>query len=335
MIKTPEALHKGDCIDLIAPSFGCSSEPYFSRLEKAISNFSKWGYKTRANKNVYLSDGLIASNSPRDRAEEFMDSYLSEESKLILSVGGGEVMMDMLPYVDFKRIKNSKPKWFMGFSDNTNLSFLLPTLANVKAIYGPNAPSFISSKPSNSEKDALRLLSNDFTKYETYPKWGYPPKEAKNPLAKTKLNREEKIINFGLKEEKGILLGGCIDVIASLIGTKFDNVVRFNKENGPLIWMLESCDLNPLSFYRILNQMKFASYFASTKAIIFGRPMHFNEEIMGLSFIKAAKEALNELNIPLVFDISLGHLSPSLPFVEGMEASVRFNKKELEIEYHE
>lgn len=335
MIKTPEPLKRGDCIDLIAPSFGCSSEPYFSRLEKAITNFTKWGYKIKVNRNVYLSDGLLASASPEERAKEFMDSYLNKESKLTLSVGGGEVMMDMLPHIDFKKIKEANPKWFMGFSDNTNLSFLLPTLSNVKAIYGPNAPSFISKKLDKSEKDALRLLENDFSKYHTYPKWGYPPKEAKNPLARTKLNREEKIINLGLSEAKGILLGGCLDVIASLIGTRFDNLVNFNKENGPLIWMLESCDLNPISFYRILNQMKFASYFASTKAIVFGRPLHFKEEIMGINFIKAAEAALKELNIPLVFDISLGHLYPSLPFVEGMQASIRMKENELEVEYHE
>ena len=30
----------------------------------------------------------------------------------------------------------------MGYSDNTNLNFLLPTLCDTAAIYGPNAPAF-------------------------------------------------------------------------------------------------------------------------------------------------------------------------------------------------
>ena len=39
-------------------------------------------------------------------------------------------MCEILPYIDFEKIRNSEPKWFFGYSDNTNLIFLLATLCD-------------------------------------------------------------------------------------------------------------------------------------------------------------------------------------------------------------
>ena len=65
-----------------------------------------------------------------------MDLYLDEEVDLIMSVAGGEIMCEILPFIDFDKIKNSKPKYFMGYSDNTNLTFTLTTICDLVSIYG-------------------------------------------------------------------------------------------------------------------------------------------------------------------------------------------------------
>ena len=46
------------------------------------------------------------------------------ECSALFSVGGGELMLEILPYVDFDEIENN-PKWFMGYSDNTNLTLVV------------------------------------------------------------------------------------------------------------------------------------------------------------------------------------------------------------------
>lgn len=51
-------------------------------------------------------------------------------------------MCEVLDYVDFDRIRKAEPKWYMGYSDNTNLVFLLTTLCDTAAVYGPCAGSF-------------------------------------------------------------------------------------------------------------------------------------------------------------------------------------------------
>ena len=44
---------------------------------------------------------------------------------------------------------------------------------------------------------------------------------------------------------EGILLGGCLDVLSNLCGTKLDSVKEFNRSAEKIIWVLESCDGNP------------------------------------------------------------------------------------------
>lgn len=49
--------------------------------------------------------------------------YESNVNDVLISCGGGELMCEILPYVDFDRIKAAKPKWYLGYSDNTNFTF--------------------------------------------------------------------------------------------------------------------------------------------------------------------------------------------------------------------
>ena len=68
--------------------------------------------------------------------------YESNVNDVLISCGGGELMCEILPYVDFDRIKAAKPKWYLGYSDNTNFTFLQNTIADTASVYGPCAGAF-------------------------------------------------------------------------------------------------------------------------------------------------------------------------------------------------
>lgn len=86
-------------------------------------------------------------------------------------------------YVDFKGISEASPKWYMGYSDNTNLTFLLTTLCDTASIYGPCAGAFGMEPWHESIQDALELLQGKKLVMKGYDKW---EKEAgkceENPL---------------------------------------------------------------------------------------------------------------------------------------------------------
>ena len=225
-MRKPAYLVTGDLIALVAPSFGCTTEPYKTRLDVSEKNFLKWGYKIEEGVNVRKEEGKAASASAKERAKEIMDAF-STEAKLILSVGGGETMDEILPYIDFEKLSAVEPKWFMGFSDNTNLTFTLATLSDMMTIYGPCAPTFYNRKPRLSEFDALRALKGE-KHFEGYPKYSITRSNPDHPLWNYRLTQEKVItpINFK-KPVTGTLIGGCLDCLINLCGTKYDKVDEF------------------------------------------------------------------------------------------------------------
>ena len=117
---------------------------------------------------------------------------------------------------------------------------------------------------------------------------------------------------------EGRSIGGCLDCIKSYIGTKYDKVVNYierHKEDG-IIWFLECFEANTAQLQIMLWQMKNAGYFKNCNGIIFGRPLFIREEY-GISFNEAIKTALEDLNIPIICDADIGHVSPQMAIVNG------------------
>ena len=124
-MRYPKFIQKGDSIAFIAPSFGATTYPYTTRVKWAKKFFSDNGYNVIVGPNVEKAELLYLSNTPAEIGKEFMGMYANPNISLLLSVGGGEMQFETLPYIDFEKIKELPPKWFNGFSDNTNYSFLL------------------------------------------------------------------------------------------------------------------------------------------------------------------------------------------------------------------
>lgn len=333
-MKQPGDLGEKKTIGLVAPSFGCTTEPYRTRLKTAIERWKKEGNIVLEGENIWKNDGVCASNVPEERAREFLDMY-EGQADVLFSVGGGEVMCEMLPYVDFERIKKLPPKWFVGFSDNTNLTFTLTTLSDLVTIYGPCAGQFFQDV--GPTRDTMRLLEG-WKDIEGYPLW---EKESlateENPLASLNLTEKKVIASVDYeKPVEGILLGGCLDCLVTLSGTRYDRVKEFvsRQENG-IIWFLEACDLSPLAIRRALFQLREAGWFENAKAFLIGRPLCYDADILGVNRHNAVLDILRPLHVPLLMDIDLGHFSPSMPIKCGARAQVSLGEGNIHIHYFE
>ena len=141
-IRIPPFLKKHSTIGIPAPSFGCTTEPYITRLGEAQKQFAAAGYTLKTGNCVYKSDGKGISTNPEDAAKELTDFYCSPETSALISAGGGELMCETAGFIDFDRIAKAPPKWFMGYSDNTNFIFPLVTKCRTAAIYGQNITHF-------------------------------------------------------------------------------------------------------------------------------------------------------------------------------------------------
>ena len=135
-MKTPPFIAPGDTIGITAPSFGATTEPYKTRFKEAVKILKSMGYKIKIGSTCKMHNGLGISTKPEVAAKELEEFYLDKEVKAIISCGGGELMCETVSALNWEKIKNAPPKWFMGYSDNTNFIFPLVTKCNVPAIYG-------------------------------------------------------------------------------------------------------------------------------------------------------------------------------------------------------
>ncbi len=357
-MRYPAFLKEHGTIGFVAPSFGSAMEPYRTCFDNALTKFHKRGFATELGPNCYEDSGIGISNTPEKCAEELMEYYEKSSNDILISCGGGELMCTILPYMDFDRIRKATPKWYMGYSDNTNFTFLLTTLCDVAAVYGPCAAAFGMEPYHESLEDALGILQGKKQQVHNYPFWEREKvKDEEHPLLpyhctepscirgyRVRVDQEALAdVNAGWQRYENVddismqgrLLGGCMDCLQNLIGTPFDRVKDFTEnyaEDG-IIWYLESCDLNVFDIRRAMWQMDQAGWFRHVKGFLMGRPLCFGEEMMGMDQYRAILDATEKYGVPVIMDADFGHLPPAMPMVNGALAQVQFEKKKLSIRY--
>ncbi|MCM1156668.1 MAG: LD-carboxypeptidase [Roseburia sp.] len=335
-MRYPDFLKPNGTIGFVAPSFGCATEPYKSAFMNAQKKWTEQGYRLQLGPNCYVEEGIGISNTPEKCGEELQTSYCSRENDVIISCGGGELMCETLDYVDFEKVKEAPPKWYMGFSDNTNMTFLLTTLCDTASIYGPCASAFGMEPLHPSVQDAMDVITGRKLCLTGYDKWEKESlKDEENPLLPYNVTEPSTIRRFPDEtiEVSGRLLGGCMDCLVNLLGTKFDKVCEFierYKDDG-ILWFLESCDLNVMSIRRAMWQMEHAGWFRYCKGFLIGRPLCYGQEMMGLDQYKAVTEVVKKYNVPVIMDLDIGHLAPMMPLVCGSMTSVRAEGNAYEV----
>lgn len=356
-MRFPKYLPQNGTIGFLAPSFGCAIEPYKSAFNNALKKWEGMGYRIKLGPNCYAGEGIGISNTPEKCGQEVMEMFLDEESDCLISCGGGELMCEILSYVDFDVLAKAEPKWFMGYSDNTNLTYLLATLADTASVYGPCAATFGMEPWHESVRDAFAVLTGKKQKMYGYDLWEKESlKSPENPYAPYNVTEERIIRSFvgrqemfvgengGLEEQgnnlpkeelqfRGRLLGGCMDCLVNLLGTRFDKTREFIEkyhEDG-IIWFLEACELNVFSIRRAMWQMEEAGWFQYVKGFLIGRPMN-GEAMMGLDAYNAILEVAARKKVPVIMDVDLGHVAPMMPIVVGSLAEVTVQGNDIEID---
>ncbi|MDE7224560.1 MAG: LD-carboxypeptidase [Acetatifactor sp.] len=349
-MRYPKDLKKGDTIGFLAPSFGCNIEPYRSAFDHALDKWQGMGYQTLLGPNCYAGEGIGISNTPEKCGAEVMEMFCGKEADVLISCGGGELMCEILGYVDFEKLAEAEPKWFMGYSDNTNLIYPRVTLCDTAAIYAPCAAAFGMEPWHPSIIDAYELLTGQKRIVESYPLWEKESlKDEEHPLQPYNVTEPLSLKAYvggqlfvnpeAAKTElelSGRLLGGCLDCLVNLLGTRFDKTADFCEKyrSDGILWFLEACDLNVMAIRRAMWQMEQAGWFKYVKGFLFGRALN-GEPMMGLDVYQAVLAVAAKYNVPVIMDLDIGHLSPMMPLVVGSIATVNLggNHVKVEMEY--
>ncbi len=335
-MRYPKFLQEGGTVGFVAPSYGCNIEPYKTAFRSAMATFRNMGLKVDRGPNCFAGKGVGISNTPQRCAAELMKYYRKKSNDVLISCGGGELMCEDLNYMDFEKLAKAEPKWYMGYSDNTNMTFLLTTLCDVASIYGPCAPSFGMEPWHPCIEDAFGVLTGQTLTVHGYDKYETESfKDDDNPLAPYNVTEPRVTVKYPDADVhiEGRLIGGCIDVLILYTGTKFDRVREFTekyKDDG-IIWFLEACDLNTMGIRRALWQMEQAGWFNYLKGFLIGRPLN-GEEFLGLDRFDAVTGILGKYGVPILMDLDIGHIPPQMPLICGSYANVKAEGNDIDIE---
>lgn len=363
MVRRPDYIKPGDTIGITAPSFGAATEPYSIAIDLSEDNLKKHGFNIIEGDTARKGDGIGISTDPKVAAKELVEFYKRDDIAAIITAGGGELMCETISNVDFEELKECKPKWFMGYSDNTNFVFPLVTISNTQAIYGPCISEF-SKVWEETENDAISLLEGTKKSFDGYKRFVEPnvpsadeitEKESHNsPKVYTAqdikapygYNADRELVTFINKDGKlerdaatevqmeGVLLGGCLDILVNICGTRFDKVKEFKEQHKDIVWIFEACELNTMSIRRSLWNLKEAGWLDGAKGFIIGRPESaWKQNLMGCDQYNAVTGALADIGAPIVMDVEIGHVDPMMPVVMGAEAVITVKGNELNITY--
>lgn len=343
-MRYPKFLQDNGTIGLVAPSFGCADEPYKSCMDAAIKRFKDMGYGIIEGPNCRRNEGIGISSTPSNCGRELTDYYCAADNDMLITCGGGELMCETLDYVDFEAVTAADPKWYMGYSDNTNFTFLLNTICDVASIYGPSIGAFGQEQLHQALLDAIDIFTGRTLSVKGYDSFELESlKDEEHPLVSYNLTEKKELRLFvgatemnRVPEIKGRLVGGCLDCLANLVGTKYDMVSSFNKryQDEGVVWFLEACDLNVMSIRRALWNLDRAGWFEHAKGFVIGRPLAgWKQEMMGLDQYTAVTGILGKYNVPIIMDADVGHLAPAMPIISGAMAGISTDQDNIEITY--
>ena len=320
----PEWLKDTDSIGITAVSDGVNDPLDIKRFENGARKLEIMGHKVVFTDNVFTAYEKGRSSSGKERAKQLHELLDNKKIKCIIAAKGGNYLNEMLEYIDYEKFLEN-PVWFQGYSDNTGLIHTLTTKYDIATIYGNNFGDFGMDEWHTSVNDNMDLLKNkkdEFVSYDMYQD-GFVDRET--GLEGYKL--EKKVVLKSHNNEEvafsGRLIGGCLDVLLFLQGTKYDGTLDFiekYKEDG-IIWYFESFSTDSENLMLFLWKLKTIGWFKYCKGIIIGRPLFYNT-FSNTPYEEAVLYGLSELNVPIIFDCDFGHKPPRLPIINGAKATI-------------
>ena len=326
-------LKEHDIIGVTAPSDGITDEVKLKRLDNAIKNFDSRGFNIKETPNVRCSVKGRSSSS-KERAEELESLYKDDNVKTIITSGGGDFLLEMLSELDFNAIKDN-PKWLQGYSDPTRLLFTITTNLDIATIYADNFKTFGMEPWHKSLENNLEILKGNIIEQTSFSKYEEDKKliTGLEPFNLTKKVYWKNLNNKDNLNIKGRIIGGCLDLITELFGTRFDKTKDFlekYKDDG-IIWYFDVCDLSSESLIRTLWKLKDNGYFKYAKGILFSRVYACNS-YYDISYEETIYESLKDLNIPVIINADIGHVSPRMTIINGAIATITSSKGKIKFE---
>ena len=313
----PPAIGLGSTVRVIFPASPTDSE----RLERGIGHLEQCGYRVLSPPKMQ-PDGYFAGSLATRRAD-VADALTDAESDVLICARGGygssallSGLLDSAKNVARTRNRGSRsrvgfiPKLVIGYSDVTALQIFLWQRLRWVTLYGPMVAAGLDHGPDQRD--------------------GYDRASFLNATS-----GEKREWSIGLKAKTlvggiatGVLLGGCLTLLQTTIGTPWELDTR-----GAIL-LLEDCTIKPYQLDRMLTHLAQSGKLRDVRGIVLGEfpgcepPASSRETVLD-----ACRRVLGHFGIPVVFGAPVGHTPrPMLTIPLGVRARLTASREgKLEI----
>ncbi len=334
-------------VEIVSLSRGVLGEPFLRHeLEIGERRLREYGLKVKYSENALKGLDYIEKH-PEKRAEDLLRAFEDPETDMILCAIGGDDTYRLLPYL-FGRDELKKAvrnKIFLGFSDTTINHFMLHKVG-LNTFYGQSFLADVCELEDEmlpyTKKYFEELLSTGSIKeitpsevwYEVRSDFGVEQKgkkQARHPNGGYELLQGEPVF-------RGRILGGCIDTIYDMFdGERYADMPELCRRYGLFpsledwrgkILLLESSEekMPPEKYRRAIELLRDTGIFGEISGILAGKPM---DEAYYEEYKQILKEAVGNPELPVLYNINIGHSLPRCIIPFGVEAVADAQKQKI------
>lgn len=303
----PARLKKGDRVGLVTPGAPITAE----QLQASAEKLEKLGFRTAWNDTVLSRHGYFAGPDG-ERAGELMEMFTREDIDAIWCVRGGYGSIRILDLLDYELIRQH-PKVLVGYSDITAIHQAIRRETGLVTYHGPLG---ISEFNRFTVKSLKQVIMDPGIPYE------YPYRREKETRDNPEFDRYT--IRGGRAE--GLLAGGNISVLDSLIGT------RYETDFEGRIAYLEEVEEKTYRVDKMLFHLLSATNLKRAAGIVLGAfpECNINDEPR-LTLREALDELLKPLGIPVSYGLPFGHIDRMITIPNGIRARMDGDDNSLEL----
>lgn len=299
-------------------------ESLHERLRAGAASLTDLGFDPRLRPHATV--GGLTPASALERAHDLEAAFV--DAGAVLPPWGGQLAIELVERLDWHAIAATRT-WFVGWSDISTLLLPLTILTGTATLHGANLMDEPWELPTQFRRwtDVAGLTEgNSFTQHSAPHHRSRPWVEWKDePLDRGSAYETAtrwRSLDGRPVSMRGRLIGGCLETVSLLAGSRFGDVPGFAERHAPegVIVYLESSGSDAPAVLRMLRSLRLAGWFRHASGVLIGRTSA--PDTPDLTQEQAVDRALGDLGIPVIVDFDIGHQPPQLPVVNGALAEI-------------
>ncbi|MEM8525725.1 MAG: LD-carboxypeptidase [Bacteroidota bacterium] len=301
-------LKKGDTIGVISPGSYIDDRGF----EKAVRNLENLGLNVKLATNVRAQEGYLAGSDVQ-RLDDLHSMFADREVAGVWCIRGGYGCTRLLPNINYDLIRTN-PKPIIGYSDITALLQAIYVETGLVGFHGPVASSNFTRYTTRYLKRTLfqgkRALEIEFSR---------------NNLRKGKRDPAYEKYTISPGKARGKLIGGNLSILTSLAGTRWEVDIRDH------ILFIEDIGEKPYRIDRMLTQLRQATNLRRARGIALGifEDCEAGRSDLSLTLRETLTDRLSDLNIPVLYGCSFGHIADQFTLPIGITADLDATRQTL------